>query len=59
MTEDEALIEAAMLLQIEGNVESGRELLKLQRYISPSKFGDLWSAYIASTTIEVVIALDH
>ena len=59
MTEDEALEQAAKLLSQEGTVESGRALEALEPYIDAEVFGDLWEAYIASTPMRVIIALDE
>ena len=59
MTENEALEVATKLLSQEGTVESGRALEALEPYIDTDKFGDLWEAYIASTPMDIIIALDE
>jgi len=59
MTENEALEVATKLLSQEGTVESGRALEALEPYIDADKFGDLWEAYIASTPMDIIIALDE
>ena len=57
MTETEALDAALNLTG--SDIERGKELLKLEPFIDPKKFGNLWEAFVASVPIEVVIELDE